>query len=56
MALRGFSGLWLVAVDVLYCEEGPYNVVSGAYGLHPRGFDWIPADGMHPLDALCNGW
>ena len=56
MALGGFSGLWVVAVDVFDCEEGPSNVVAGAYCLHPRGFYWVPAGGMHPLDALCNGW
>ena len=52
MALGGFSGLWLVVVDVFNCEEGPSNAVSGAYGLHPCGFDWVPADGVHTLGAL----
>ena len=56
MDLGGFSGLCVVAVDVLNCEEGPFNVVAGAYGLHPRGFYWLPADGVNPLDPLCKGW
>ena len=55
MALGGFIGLWLVAMDMFDCEEGPSNVVSIVYGLHPCGFYWVPADGRHPLDALCNG-
>ena len=56
MDLGGFNGLCVVAVDVFNCEEGPFNVVAGAYGLHPRGFYWVPADGVNPLDPLCNGW
>ena len=52
MALGGFSGLWAVVVDVFDCEEGPSNVVAGAYGLHPRGFDSVPEDGVHPHDDL----
>ena len=56
MALGGFSGIWVVVVDVLNCEEGPSKVVSGTYGLYPCGFYWVPAEGVHPLDALCNGW
>ena len=52
MALGGFSGLWVVVVDVFDCEEGPFNVVAGAYGLHPHVFDSVHVDGVHPHDDL----
>ena len=55
-ALGGFSGILVVVVDVFDCKDGTSNVVTGAYGLHPHGFDSVPADGVHPIDALCNGW
>ena len=56
MSLGGFGGIWVVVVDVFNCEEGPSNVVAGVYVLHSRGFYWVLAGGVHPLDALCNGW
>ena len=51
MSLGGFSGLWLVAVDVFDCEEGPFNVVARAYGLHPHVFDSVHIDGVHEVCA-----
>ena len=56
MALGVFRGLWVVAVNVFDCEEGTANVISGTYGLHPRGFYWVPTDIVHTIDSLGNGW
>ena len=49
------GGFRVVLGDVLCGEEWPTRKVAGLNCFESYGFDWVAADGMHPLNSLFGG-
>jgi hypothetical protein len=56
VAFGGFCSFRVIFVDVPFCEEQPTNVIARFDCFEPGGFDWIPANCMHPLNCFLDRW